>query len=31
MSSLHGFGLGIASDNAEGDSPDAFYPVLSHK
>ena len=26
MSSLHGFGLGIASDNAEGDSLDAFYP-----
>ena len=26
MSSLHGFGLGIASENAEGASLDAFYP-----
>ena len=26
MSSLHGFGLGIASENAEGASLDTFYP-----
>ncbi len=31
MSALHGFGLGIASENATGDTLDVFYPQpLSH-